>query len=1357
MKFAGAARVMLAAAPCAEGMKSMPHVVFVFLLLFGAATFPSPAYAGAEPVAAAPIPVAATIDFTSTEGAISFDFDPVLLDQLGWSLAVRSALEEAADVRRAAFVVSAGGTVRVDRAQPAMPVALELRTQGGLLISQHGQRHTAITDLTLRKTDGGAWLIVSAPGVPNEEMPVFQLHDLMIDFVPVAGKLRLAGQVSVTEAWSRDLGNPALSGRLIGMLSLEASLQEAARGDGESGNGGDGVSSALSATAGPDVIVGELHDVASYGTLGFEGIFAFAVGTVSCNQGDTPVSWFANTNEHPVIAQNMYRWKSGRFEQIGMSWLKHGFLAVMGNSCQLGCTPPPLGGQQLGLGCSDPYSAGLNGQQSNLGPRSQVNPNTGSYPYPFSAPGYPQTIGRRLQVHKNDLDPALNPLAVYFVEGHYVTADDALAGNQNNNASYRRATITGSLNHFELGLSGITIRRSPAIRAWQDYDATVVETDIEVPGEGLFIVSAKATNLNNGFWRYEYAVQNVNSDRAAKAFSVPIDAGATVFSVGFHDVNYHSGEPFDGTDWSFNQTSSTLSWSTVPHAENTNGNALRWGTLYNFRMDVNVSPATLPATITLFKPGAPASVTGLTLVPATPPPQCGNGAIESGEQCDPPDGVLCDSGCQNIVNNAHRGGLLWDQWWTVSGASAPGGDHPLYPPIGQQAGSTTFRCVECHGWDYDGAAGAYASGPHFTGIAGVRGSNMSPLNMFNLIKLDNVADGHGLGALGLADQDIRDLVQFIRDLTIDTDAFIAANGTFLGNSTTGQSNYTGGAVACITCHGADGANINFGTALNPEWVGTVAVNNPWTLLHKVRFGNPGTAMPSWLLAGGTNQGAADIGRYAQLNLRVVCAANAHCDDAKYCNGSESCASGACIAGAPPCPNQPCDEFGDVCGVSDAFHGGLLYDHWLAELEINPPPGDHPLYPPVGQQTGADTFRCVECHGWDYKGADGAYSGGPHFTGIGGVFGTTLTAGQMFAMLKGSAPPNGHGFGALGLLDNDIWDLTAFIAQLVIDTDPYINMNAEFVGDAVQGQQNFETGGAIACLVCHGPSGTDLNFGTSADPEWIGTVAVNDPWRLLHKIRIGNAGGPMPSWVFSGGLDQGAADIGKYAQLNLPVECFNDAHCADGLFCTGVETCVNGFCVAGTDPCPPGVCDETIPACLSGLCTPPAVLGDGPRNIKLTPAADTTPIAFLVVGETSNAVVSCVSLYVQADGSLGVNPVFQTPAAWGTVHVADEAIRPSAGYRIRGDCGSPGNPDITLPVDTRTWKWGDVNNNTFVNVTDIQLLVKAVQQVYTFVTLERADLVPCQPNRIVNVGDVQAGVLAFQQIPLTTIGCPNPCP
>ena len=126
----------------------------------------------------------------------------------------------------------------------------------------------------------------------------------------------------------------------------------------------------------------------------------------------------------PVIAQNMYRLKNDRFEQVGQSWLKHGFTALTQDICDCGCNGE--GGSVLGVGCSDPYCCGLNGSQGGLGPRFEVNPSKGEYLYPFTAKDQTgDSIYKRLQVKISDLDPALDGGGQYFVEGHYVTPDDA--------------------------------------------------------------------------------------------------------------------------------------------------------------------------------------------------------------------------------------------------------------------------------------------------------------------------------------------------------------------------------------------------------------------------------------------------------------------------------------------------------------------------------------------------------------------------------------------------------------------------------------------------------------------------------------------------------------------------------------------------------------------------------------------------------------------------------------------------------------------------------------------------------------------------------------------------------------------
>lgn len=68
------------------------------------------------------------------------------------------------------------------------------------------------------------------------------------------------------------------------------------------------------------------------------------------------------------------------------------------------------------------------------------------------------------------------------------------------------------------------------------------------------------------------------------------------------------------------------------------------------------------------------------------------------------------------------------------------------------------------------------------------------------------------------------------------------------------------------------------------------------------------------------------------------------------------------------------------------YGGRLYDQWAEILDQNLPARTHLSYPKTAQQKGADTWRCVECHGWDYKGASGAFATGEHATGIKGIGG-----------------------------------------------------------------------------------------------------------------------------------------------------------------------------------------------------------------------------------------------------------------------------------------------------------------------------------------------------------------------------------
>lgn len=376
--------------------------------------------------------------------------------------------------------------------------------------------------------------------------------------------------------------------------------------------------------SGADVIVSEVHgSVAgqSGGGLRYwgelDGVRAYSIGTTACNVGTVPLNWFdfgtPTPTLHPVIAQNLYRLEEGRFEQIGMSWLKHGFCAFQQFFCDT-CNPVGGGGceDQLGVGCSDPYGATTNGAQNSLGPRSEIDPASGTIMvWPFTPAGTASLLQGRVRVRVDDLDPALHPGALYFAEAQYVMQDDAAAGNDDNNASWRQVEVDG----FTLPFVGETQPRTPAIQAWQAIDPGVQIECVDVPGDGRLHLACAVTANADGTWHYEYALHNMSSDRAVGGLAVPAAVCVVVQNIAFRDIAHHSGEPYSTADWATSRADGEVSWRTEAHAVDPDANALRWGTLFNYRFDADVPPRAGEITIELFKPGRPGAVVVAAMVP----------------------------------------------------------------------------------------------------------------------------------------------------------------------------------------------------------------------------------------------------------------------------------------------------------------------------------------------------------------------------------------------------------------------------------------------------------------------------------------------------------------------------------------------------------------------------------------------------------------------------------------------------------------------------------------------------------------------------------------------------------------------
>ena len=470
----------------------------------------------------------------------------------------------------------------------------------------------------------------------------FNIEGNLYDYDAATRSLQINGaRLLVSPEFAATLGRPSEAGVVIGTMSVSATMRAIEVRKVVNGEDQSAVLPARTADGaevfnpGPDVIVGDMPSMQQFGAAGTR--VGLAIGTTSCNNGTQQLNWFAMPNtDHPVIPQNLYRMSGGannndRFEQIGQSWLKHAFTALQGTVCS-SCTAAS-NGTHLGVGCSDPYGSSLNASQTGLGSRAWVNPFTGSYPATannHSGHTHSATVHQML-VETSDLNPASNVGATYFGETQYVTPHEyawcqAHPGecNMYNNTSYRRFNVTGSGTSFSFPTAGATVRMESAIKAWTGATINPIEP---APGtDGRAFVAYKVSGPVNGVYHYEYAVYNQNLDRSIRAFSVPLGCGVSISNLGFWAPPQHPGIANDGTfnsagyssvPWTTDQSGGAVTWSTETFAQNQNANAIRWGTMYNFRFDSTQPPQAASATVGFYKTGEP-----MTVAIQAPSPGC---------------------------------------------------------------------------------------------------------------------------------------------------------------------------------------------------------------------------------------------------------------------------------------------------------------------------------------------------------------------------------------------------------------------------------------------------------------------------------------------------------------------------------------------------------------------------------------------------------------------------------------------------------------------------------------------------------------------------------------------------------------
>ena len=175
-------------------------------------------------------------------------------------------------------------------------------------------------------------------------------------------------------------------------------------------------------------------------------------------------------------------------------------------------------------------------------------------------------------------------------------------------------------------------------------------------------------------------------------------------------------------------------------------------------------------------------------------------------------------------------------------------------------------------------------------------------------------------------------------------------------------------------------------------------------------------------------------------------------------------------------------------------GGKLYDnHWLVN-GTSAPAARNPDYPKEIDASDGNTWRCVSCHGWDYRGKDGhlgEVSSSPMFANLRDAVGKD-PAKIIEAMMtpKHSAYLN-------GLAKDQLEALAYFLSSGQIDASKLIQAGKS-TGNPKAGKDIFEG----VCVSCHQADGKAYIEGESGDEPSLGWVANNRPAQAVHKIANG---------------------------------------------------------------------------------------------------------------------------------------------------------------------------------------------------------------------------------------------------------------
>ncbi len=361
-----------------------------------------------------------------------------------------------------------------------------------------------------------------------------------------------------------------------------------------------------------DVTLLDINFIAYLGDVGPDKIIITPAASLK-NIGTADVAWFEkftgnappyNKDQHPYLNWSLYREVDNRFEQIGLSGIKHAFFTVNTN-----CACP--GGHVLGLGCEDVYGTGNNDSDRDLGPRAELESfsgiweNCGSFFDPMPCTSSQQNtsfkLGQNRLVAREDQLTDVNNTGLFF-QAWYVIRDDI---DIFNSMGYRTIAPTPNGAGWNIN-TGPTFTNGAALDNYvpPNTSSAMQASKSLTTSEGHLTVAVKVVDLGGGNYRYNYAIENYDFDPRFLQFRL-----AMPNATPFDNPIFSDSDDSPLNDWVFSINNDEFK------VTGDSSNEQDWGMLFSFSFTVAAAPVEGNLSIDVVNSVSTSELNITTLVP----------------------------------------------------------------------------------------------------------------------------------------------------------------------------------------------------------------------------------------------------------------------------------------------------------------------------------------------------------------------------------------------------------------------------------------------------------------------------------------------------------------------------------------------------------------------------------------------------------------------------------------------------------------------------------------------------------------------------------------------------------------------